>query len=419
MIGVNPPGNFLWSGAVTDEQIRKYAALCAEDQSCSRRTDDLAATIKATAAHIPDHWWFLPIKPGNVRIASFFGLMNATSAGSPISGPMTVDAWLSAADGDASGLWLQSVLAQLVFPDVQVKGDVAAVGRADAAVVDRTFASAGGGGSILGNPGTDFLWAGGQLRDAWPAGPDDGEYRRVRTSQVPTLLIGGDLDFATPPQIAARELLPHLPNGRQVVLPGLGHTDDFWSDQPRASAHLVNTFLDSGTVDASLYRHGTVDFTPGFTQTALAKIVLAAMVAFGALAVLSLLWLARRAHKRGAIGRVAGATIRSVYVPVLGLGGWFLGALLVLTTLPTVPLDSELLAGLSVGLPVGLGIYWAWVHRDWSTRAKTTGLVAALAGALVGAWLGFNATAGLFAVLTAIVGATVVGNLIVLALDVV
>ena len=34
-----------------------------------------------------------------------------------------------------------------------------------------------------------------------------------------TLLIGGELDFATPPQKATRELLPHLPNGHEVVLP--------------------------------------------------------------------------------------------------------------------------------------------------------------------------------------------------------
>ena len=74
MIGVNPPGHFLWTRATTDEQIRQYAALCAKDDTCRRRTDDLAASMRRTAAHMPDHWWFLPIKPGNVRLASFFGL---------------------------------------------------------------------------------------------------------------------------------------------------------------------------------------------------------------------------------------------------------------------------------------------------------------------------------------------------------
>ena len=93
----------------------------------------------------------------------------------------------------------------------------------------------------------------GRLLDAWPANPDENLYTRVRDSKVETLLIGGELDFATPPQNATRELLPHLPNGRQVVLPGLGHTDDFWSYEPEASSRLINTYLDSGRVDTSLY----------------------------------------------------------------------------------------------------------------------------------------------------------------------
>ena len=67
---------------------------------------------------------------------------------------------------------------------------------------------------------------------------------------------------------------------------------------------------------------------------------------------------------------------------------------------PTVPLDSEVLAGLSVGLPIGLGVYLAWVHRDWSAATKAVGFAAAVGGALVGAWLGFNATAGMLALIT-------------------
>ena len=35
MIGVNPPGNFLWDAKTTGEQIRRYAALCAQDAELS------------------------------------------------------------------------------------------------------------------------------------------------------------------------------------------------------------------------------------------------------------------------------------------------------------------------------------------------------------------------------------------------
>src|SRR5438876_1132262 len=170
MIGVNPPGHFLWDAKTTDEQIRKSSALCAKDDSCRRRTDDLAATIKRTAAHIPGHWWFLPIKKGNVRIAFFYGLMESTSEMAPISAPMTLSSWLSAAHGDASGFWFQSLLADFAFPTQFVWGEMAAAGHTDARAAERYFSSSEHRrGSILGNgnPGTDFIWGGGKLADAW------------------------------------------------------------------------------------------------------------------------------------------------------------------------------------------------------------------------------------------------------------
>jgi len=416
MIGVNPPGNFIWYPRITDEQVDKYARLCAHDSSCSSRTRDLVATLHSTT--IPHRWWFLPVKKGNVRIATFFGLMNATPAGAgPISAPRTIDAWFAAANGDPSGLWLQSVMAQLVFPSAQVHGDLAAVGRIDAAAAQHYFAGPHGRGSTLGDAATTFLFADGRIVSSWPGGPDDNAYSRVRTSRVPTLLIGGDLDFATPPQTAARELLPHLPNGRQVVLKNLGHTDDFWGYEPIAGAHLVNTFLANGKVDTSRFTTNRIDLTPNMAQTSIAKIVLLVMLALAGVAVLSMLLLPLRVHRRGSVGRKSAVLIRSLGTIVIGLGGWFAGALIALTTMPTVPLDSDLLAGVSVGVPVGLAIYWAWIRPDRPAATKTIGLTAALGGALVGGWLGCHATTGLFAVLTTIAGAAAGSNLLLLLLD--
>src|SRR5207248_581210 len=154
-------------------------------------------------------------------------------------------------------------------------------------------------------PATAFVWGGGRLTDAWPAAPNEGEYSRMRTSNVETLVIGGSLDVATPPQAATTELMPYLPNGHQVVLQGFGHTTDFWNGQREAGNRLIDTFLDSGRVDASLYEPRHVDFTPGVTQTLLAKIIAGAMIGLALLAVLSLLWMPLRVHRRGRFGRKA------------------------------------------------------------------------------------------------------------------
>ena len=421
MIGVNPPGAFLWDAKTTGEQIDRYAALCAKDASCRSRTQDLAASLHSAFQHIPGRWWFLPIKKGNVKAASFFGLMNATIDGAgPLAGPLTIDSLL-AADGDGSGAWFLSLMAQLIFPRAQVWGDVAAVARSDVGYARRLFATQADRGSVIGSPGTDLIWAGGRLLDSWPASPDENQYTRVQDSNVETLLIGGSLDFATPPQKASRELLPHLPNGHQVVLDNLGHTDDFWAYEPAASTRLISTFLDRGRVDTSLYTKHAIDFTPTVGSRGIAKILFGVMFGVAALTVLSLLWMPLRLRRRGAYGRKAGATLRSLYAVLLGLGGWFAGVLIALTALPTVPLTDELLAAFSVGLAIGLGLYFAWTNSDWSARSKLTGAAAATGGALIGAWLGFNVTSagfGMFAPLLAIVGAAVGGNLLLVALDI-
>jgi pimeloyl-ACP methyl ester carboxylesterase len=412
MVAVNPPGHFLWDAQTTGEQIRRYAALSP--------TPGLTASLHSAYQDLPGRFWFLPIKKGNVKAAAFFGLMNATSdGGGPLNGPLTIQTLRAADRGDGSGAWLLSTMAQLLFPRQQVWGDVAAVGlRTDAAAARRFFAAGADRGSVIGSPGTDLVWAGGRILDAWPANPDENDYSRVRDSDVETLLVGGQLDFATPPQWATRELLPHLPHGRQVVIRNIGHSDDFWTYQPKASTRLIDTYFDSGRVDTSLYKRTPVDFTPSMSQGSIAKIVVAVLLGFGALTVLSLLWLLLR---RRPFGRKASAALRSLYALVLGLGGWFVGVLIVLTALPTVPLQDELFGSLSVGVPIGLAVYFAWVNRDWSGRTKAIGFAAAAGGALVGAWLGFNVTSagfGMLAPLLAIPGAAVGANLTVLALDI-
>ena len=57
---------------------------------------------------------------------------------------------------------------------------------------------------------------------AWPANPGENQYTSVQNSSVPTLLIGGTLDFETPAQNATKELLPHLPTGIRSSCPGSG-----------------------------------------------------------------------------------------------------------------------------------------------------------------------------------------------------
>src|ERR1700733_12168684 len=350
MVGVNPPGNFIYSGAEIDQGIERYSALCAKQPACRARTKNLAASMKHTAAHMPSSWYSLPIKPGNALVGTFLGLTEATSVDSPLSGPMTLDSWISAAQGDPSGLWLLSTLANLTLPKSFTWGEFASIGMADAQPVERYFSSGADRGSIIGNPLGEFLWGDGGMAHAWPANPGENQYTSVQNSSVPTLLIGRGRELWPTAQNAPKGLLPHLSNGHQVILPGLGHVDDFDAYEPKASTQLLTTFYATGQVDTSGYTPNVVSFATPQSQAAIAKDILGFMIGFALLAVIWLVVLAIRIRRRGGTGRKTGAWIRSAGPLVFGLGGWFLGALLVLRFWSSQPLDGQLLAVVSIAV---------------------------------------------------------------------
>lgn len=112
LIGVNTPGHFLWCPAVLDEQIGYLSKLCAQDATCSSRTSDLARTMYAVNHNMPKRWLFFNIDPDSVRLGAhtmFYSNRNMA---------MSFDAYLTAAEGDPSGLAMMNLLGKLMFnPD--------------------------------------------------------------------------------------------------------------------------------------------------------------------------------------------------------------------------------------------------------------------------------------------------------------
>ena len=417
MVAPNPPGRFLWDGTTTDAQIERYSDLCAADGACSERTGDLAATMERIGADVPDRWLLFPVHAGNVRVGSFFGMNEATEAPGPLNAPMTVDAWQAADDADASGLWMLSLMANLLVAESQVWGDVAAIGRADLSAARRYFASGAGDDPSLGAAASSFLMGRGDLFEAWPANPDDDAFSRMRTSPAETLLISGELDFAAPPR-NSRELLEHLPNGRRVVLDGLGHSGDFWGNQVEAGTRLIETYLDSGRVDTSLYRRNEVDFTPSASHATIAKGLAGGLVGLPLVVALALAGFAGRIRRKGRLRPRPSAVVRSLFAAVAGLAGWMLAVAVDLTVSAGVPIDDPSLVMVAVAIPVAASVYYGWLDRGRPRRTRMVGLGGAVTGAVIGAKLGGAAATGLIAMLAAIAGAVAGANLALVARDI-
>src|SRR3546814_17860442 len=92
-------------------------------------------------------------------------------------------------------------------------------------------------GSLLGNwlvRGLGAQW------HAWPEGKRPDDSHQPLASDVPALLLSGELDPATPPAYAER-VVKTLPNGRSLVLRGQGHNVNGAACMPKLFAQLLAT----------------------------------------------------------------------------------------------------------------------------------------------------------------------------------
>ena len=287
MLSVDTPAATIHEPQVVDEQIEYYANLCAQDPECSARTDNLAETMRDVAHNMPKRWLFLPVNAGYVKVATYNLLERTTDA------PMIIDVWLSAAEGDPSGMAVLTLVGPSMFANASVWGHNAALRTSLGQFApERNYRTElNPPDSIIGSPATTTAYA---EYTAWPANLIPEAYRQVQPSDVETLLVSGSIDFDIPAQFARDELLPSLSNGRQVIVSEAGHAGDIITLQPEALKRLVTSFYDTGVADDSLFVYQPVSFRPKMSVTVVAKLLVAAMVVLPALVIWGVVAVLRR-----------------------------------------------------------------------------------------------------------------------------
>ncbi|MGD8815147.1 MAG: alpha/beta fold hydrolase [Anaerolineales bacterium] len=290
MIGVDVPGGVIHEAETVDTLLGYYAELCAQDAVCSTRTNDLAETMRTVSHDMPELWLLLPINPGLMKAVTSNFLELTSEA------PSIIDVWLSAAEGDASGMAALSIIGRYVYAGASVWGHNAAL-RSSMGEFDATrdyLAELNPPDSIIGSPATTVAYA---EYTAWPAHLIPEEYRMIQASDVETLLISGSIDFDTPAELARDVLLPSLSNGQQVILSEFGHVSDIASRQPEALRHLLINYYATGVSDDSLYVYQEVDFEVGFGFPEQAKLAVAVMVLLP-IGLVALVWFVVRKRRR-------------------------------------------------------------------------------------------------------------------------
>ncbi len=277
MIGVNPPGCFVWEPDTIDHQIKYYARLWEQDPRCKIESSDLEKTMENVLGNMPEHWLFFPIDKGKVKLITFALLYHRNTAA------QVFDTYVAAEKGDASGLALMTLAYNFMFPSMIIWGDLASKAySADFDPVRDYMTEMDPPNSILGSPFSKMLMSLG----SWPTAAIPDEFRKARQTDVTTLLVNGSIDFSTPAGNATRNLLPYLTNGKQVILKEMGHTHDIWTVQRPATLHLLTSFFDTGVADNSMFTYSPMMFHvsmgfPLITKLALACIFLICLGFFG------------------------------------------------------------------------------------------------------------------------------------------
>ncbi|MDD2426355.1 MAG: alpha/beta fold hydrolase [Bacteroidales bacterium] len=263
MIGVNPPGHFVWWPVKTQEIIKKYDSLCN-----LKDTDNLTIeeSIELSFKNMPKKWTFFKLDSEKIKATSFVLMYRKPSA------IMVFDSFRKAAEkGDYSGLYLMQLAYDYLVPKMFTWGDLFNKGASADFDKSLNYSNLLKPDTLkIGAPLSLLIWSGGLQ---WESVLIEEEYRKVQYSEVQTLMIGGNLDVSTPPEYAAEKLLPQMPNTKQVILKEMSHVDDIMGLQKEAFNNLVSKYYLTGEIDTTMYKYDSVKFKTTVSFNWIAKIL--------------------------------------------------------------------------------------------------------------------------------------------------
>ena len=299
MIGVNPPGRFIWEPEKIDSQLKYYSALWSRDSILSKKSPDLYQTMRKVLENMPRRWLSISINEEKVRVVTFCLLFQRNSAA------QVFDAYVAAEHGDASGLALMSLAYNYFIPSLLIWGDLAC--KAVSADFDSTrnyYADmSANSDKPLGSPLSKLLWA--PLNySRWPVIKIPGEYLKTRHTDTETLILSGSIDFSTPAEFSTNELLPCLNNGKQIIFFEYGHVGDVMYVNFEDTKRILTSFFNSEEVDSSLHTYNPVNFKVKLSFSKIAKLAVAIVVFIIAAFATLIIWLIKRNRKHKTLKKI-------------------------------------------------------------------------------------------------------------------
>ena len=218
---------------------------CAHDPQCNRAFPDLRqrfdAHLASLRAHPAETQVTHPLTgastPVTIRASGFAGLVRALLYVPELSSllPFTID---RATKGDYGPLAAQAWTFQSAT-DIATGMFLSVVCAEDVPFVTPAQITTETSGTFLGG---EFVAQTIAACNVWPRGSVDADYRKPVHSNVPTLILSGELDPVTPPSYG-EEAKRDLPNAEHRIVAGYGHG----TTRPGCVGGLIADFLKAGS----------------------------------------------------------------------------------------------------------------------------------------------------------------------------
>lgn len=249
MIGATPPGYFLARPEQSEEVIEKY------DQVYKEQTNThfpIKETMKTAFENLPKRWSVFKLDADKIKAGTVNALYNVGFAVS------VFDAYKKAAlNKDYSGLFMLQKLSDISHP--KVMGDVYAKTVSADWENDKDYEKEIRNSKTILGGNVSLLYA--ATAKEWNMESIPSIYQKCQNSNTETLIISGNLDHRTPPNIVEKELMPYLARGRHIILKNSSHID-ILSIVMKNQTQLQNYFDDGKIDETKIEVPEKVDFTP-------------------------------------------------------------------------------------------------------------------------------------------------------------
>lgn len=274
LLSGNPTGGFYFDPDTVDQQLKLLSQWCSEDLNCQEMTPDLYGSIENVLRNSPKKAWGVHIDPDHLRIVTFMLLYSRNTW------PLLADAFGKAERGNNSGL-----AAMIKFPNPMTSNDWVWGAFFAAGSIDydpkRDYAQeldTANTNQAVGSPLSELIFEG--LSAGWKT--EKLSPPALRKSNTPTLILGSEVDVATPIERIETHWLPWLTQGALVSVEGAGHAPDHIMAGGVELEAYLQSFMSGGDAESSEAFGQPIHWKPKFSLSWLAYAAWGAIGALGA-----------------------------------------------------------------------------------------------------------------------------------------